>query len=120
MDLDLTGKIALVTGASKGIGAAIATELAREGAGVSICARAPRALDETARDLAQLGRQVVAVPADLATADGVQAVVDATLAAFGRVDILINNVGRAGGPGGFMNLRDEDWQRAWDLNVMAA
>jgi 3-oxoacyl-[acyl-carrier protein] reductase len=47
-------------------------------------------------------------------------VVDATLARFGRVDILVNNVGGAGGPGGFMNLRDEHWQLAWDLNVMAA
>lgn len=120
MDLHLNGKVALVTGASKGIGAAIALELAREGADVAICAREPRALDETARALGELGRQVVAVPADLATADGVQAVVDAALATFNHVDILVNNVGGAGGPGGFMNLRDEHWQRAWDLNVMAA
>ena len=120
MDLGLTNRIALVTGASKGIGAAIAHELAREGADVAICARDPAVLDETARQLAALGRQVVAVPADLATGAGVQAVVDATLARFGRVDILVNNVGGAGGPGGFMNLRDEHWQLAWDLNVMAA
>jgi 3-oxoacyl-[acyl-carrier protein] reductase len=120
MDLGLANKIALITGASKGIGAAIAAELAREGADVAICAREPKALDETARHLAQLGRQVVAVPANLATAAGVQSVVDTTLARFGRVDILVNNVGGAGGPGGFMNLRDDDWQLAWDLNVMAA
>ena len=120
MDLGLTNKIALVTGASKGIGAAIATELAREGADLAICARDARTLDATARALAEIGRQVVAVPADLATADGVQTVVDRVLAAFGRVDILVNNVGGAGGPGGFENLRDEHWQRAWDLNVMAA
>jgi len=120
MDLGLTNRIALVTGASKGIGAAIAHELAREGADVAICARDPAVLDETARQLAALGRQVIAVSADLATGAGVQAVVDATLARFGRVDILVNNVGGAGGPGGFMNLRDEHWQLAWDLNVMAA
>jgi 3-oxoacyl-[acyl-carrier protein] reductase len=120
MDLHLTGKIALITGASKGIGAAIAAELAREGAIVVISAREPKALDETARQLAALGRQVVAVPANLATAAGVQSVVDTALATFGRVDILVNNVGGAGGPGGFMNLRDDDWQLAWDLNVMAA
>jgi NAD(P)-dependent dehydrogenase (short-subunit alcohol dehydrogenase family) len=120
MDLGLTNKIALVTGASKGIGSAIAFELAREGADVAICARDPGVLHETARELAALGRQVVAVPADLAAGGGVQAVVDATLASFGRVDILVNNVGGAGGPGGFMNLQDEHWQRAWDLNVMAA
>jgi 3-oxoacyl-[acyl-carrier protein] reductase len=120
MDLHLTNKIALVTGASRGIGAAIALELAREGAAVVVCARDPAALDQTARGLADLGRQVLAVPADLATAAGVQTVVDGALATFGRVDILVNNVGGAGGPGGFLNLRDEHWQNAWDLNVMSA
>jgi 3-oxoacyl-[acyl-carrier protein] reductase len=120
MDLGLSNKIALVTGGSKGIGSAIAFELAREGADVAICARDQAALDETARHLAALGGRVVAVAADLATAAGVQSVVDGALATFGRVDILVNNVGGAGGPGGFMNLQDEHWQRAWDLNVMAA
>lgn len=120
MDLNLTNKVALVTGGSKGIGAAIALELAREGAEVAICAREPGPLDATARHIAALGRQALAVPADLATPAGVQAVVDAALDTFGRVDILVNNVGGGGGPGGFMNLRDEHWQRAWDLNVMAA
>jgi 3-oxoacyl-[acyl-carrier protein] reductase len=120
MDLGLSGKIALVTGASKGIGGAIALELAREGADVVICAREPGPLDETARRIAELGRQALAVPADLASAAGVLAVVNGAIATFGRVDILINNVGGAGGPSGFMNLRDEHWQMAWDLNVMAA
>jgi len=120
MDLHLSGKIALVTGASKGIGAAIALELAREGADVAICARQKSALDETGQRIAEVGRQVTAVPADLATAEGVRSVVDATLARFGRVDILVDNVGGAGGPGGFMNSQDAHWQRAWDLNVMAA
>jgi 3-oxoacyl-[acyl-carrier protein] reductase len=120
MDLNLNNKIALVTGGSRGIGGAIAHALAREGADIAVCARDPKALDEAARTLAELGRHVVTVPADLSTAAGVQAVVDTTLARFGRVDILVNNVGGAGGPGGFMNLRDEHWQMAWDLNVMAA
>ena len=106
MDLDLTGKIALVTGGSKGIGGAIALELAREGADVVICAREPGPLDEMARRIAALGRQALAVPADLASAAGVQAVVNGAVATFGRVDILINNVGGAPGPGGFMNLSD--------------
>ncbi|MBI3783255.1 MAG: SDR family oxidoreductase [Deltaproteobacteria bacterium] len=120
MNLNLTNKIALVTGASKGIGAAIALELAREGADVAICARGAKNLDQMARQLAGLGRQVVAVPANLATAEGVQSVVEATLATFGRVDILINNVGGAPGPGGFLNLDDEHWLAAWNLNLMSA
>jgi 3-oxoacyl-[acyl-carrier protein] reductase len=120
MDLNLSNKIALVTGGSKGIGAAIALQLAQEGADVAICAREPKLLDETARRIATLGRQVVAVPANLRRDADVQAVVEKTLGAFGRVDILVNNVGGAPGPGGFANLTDEHWQAAWDLNVMAA
>lgn len=120
MDVNLRGKIALVTGGSKGIGGAIALEVAREGADVAICAREPGPLDESARHIAALGRQVLAVPANLATADGVRTVVEGVLARFGRVDILVNNVGGAPGPGGFANLTDEHWQAAWDLNVMSA
>ncbi len=120
MDLGIAGRVALVTGGSRGIGAAIALELAREGADVALCARGAAGLEETAQQIAALGRHVIAVPADLTTADGVQIVVDAVLAQLGRVDILVNNVGGAGGPGGFFNLRDEHWQFAWNLNVMAA
>jgi len=120
MDLHLTNKVALVTGASKGIGAAIAWELASEGADIAMCARGARELGDQAERIAALGRQVVAVPADVATAAGVDSVVEAARATFGRVDILVNNAGGAPGPGGFMNLRDEHWQAAWELNVMSA
>jgi 3-oxoacyl-[acyl-carrier protein] reductase len=120
MDLGLNGKVALVTGGSKGIGAAIALELAQEGADLVICAREPGPLDAAARRIAALGRQALAVPADLASAAGVQAVVNGAVATFGRVDILVNNVGGAPGAGGFMNLSDADWQAAWDLNLMSA
>jgi 3-oxoacyl-[acyl-carrier protein] reductase len=120
MDLGLSGKVALVTGGSKGIGRAIALELAREGADVVICARESGPLDETARRIAELGRQALAVPADLASAAGVLAVVNGAVATFGRVDILINNVGGAPGAGGFMNLSDADWQAAFELNLMSA
>jgi 3-oxoacyl-[acyl-carrier protein] reductase len=120
MDLHLTNKVALVTGASRGIGAAIAIELAREGADLVLCARGAEQLDETARVVATLGRQVAAVPADVVDAAGVQAVIDAALARFDHVDILVNNVGGAPGPGGFMNLSDAYWQAAWDLNLMSA
>jgi 3-oxoacyl-[acyl-carrier protein] reductase len=120
MDLHLTNKIALVTGASKGIGAAIAVELAREGANLALCARGPEDLEHTARAVAALGREVIAVPADVRIAAGVQEVVAAAVARFGRIDVLVNNVGGAPGPGGFLNLDDHDWLAAWELNLMSA
>ena len=120
MDLGLSGKIALVTGGSRGIGAAIALELAREGADVGICARSAGELEAMAGRLGALGRRVAAVPADLSSAVGVQSVVDGVVDKLGRVDILVNNVGGAPGPGGFFNLSDADWQAAFDLNLMSA
>lgn len=120
MDLQLTNRVALVTGASRGIGAAIATELAREGADLVVCARGQADLDALVRELGSAGRQVIGVAADLATAAGVQSVADAAHSRFGRVDILINNVGGAPGPGGFLNLDDHHWQAAWNLNLMSA
>src|SRR5262245_27371299 len=73
-----------------------------------------------AERISGLGRRVVAEPANLASADGVKRVVDAVLQGFGRVDILVNNVGGAPGPGGFMNRSAAHWQAACDLNVMSA
>src|SRR6185369_771160 len=85
MDLGLSGKVALVTGGSKGIGAAISLELAREGANIAICAREAGALNATAERISSLGRRVVAVAANLALPAGVQSVVDGVLAELGRV-----------------------------------
>src|SRR5262249_28032730 len=97
MDLGLRGKAALVTGASRGIGRGIAVELAREGCRVALCARGKEALDEAAAELRGLGAEAISVVADVTTEDGVQAAVDAARAAFGRVDILVNNVGGSTG-----------------------
>lgn len=120
MDLSLDGKTALVTGGGYGIGRAIAVELAREGADVVICARGRAELEETAAQIEAMGRRALVVPADLAEASGVERVCDEAGAAFGRIDILVNNVGGAPGPGGFENLTDEHWQAAFDLNLMSA
>ena len=120
MELALEDKIALVTGAGYGIGRAIALEFAAEGADVVIAARGREPLEETARAIEERGRRVCVVQADLGTAEGVEAVSQAALDKFGRVDVLVNNVGGAPGPGGFENLTDEHWQAAFDLNVMAA
>ena len=121
MNLGLENKTAIVTGASIGIGLAIARALAAEGASLLISARDMERLQE-ARDTLQeeFGGRVEVVSADMSTAAGCDAVVDMAIKSFGRVDLLINNAGGSPGPGGFMNLRDEHWQIAFDLNLMSA
>jgi len=99
MDLGLKGRVALVTGGSKGIGKAVARGLAEEGVRVAVCARSKASLEEAARELAgATGADVFAVAGDLTRPDDVQRIVDATVARFGRIDILVNNAGAA--PGG--------------------
>jgi len=111
MDLGLAGKIALVTGASKGIGRAIALDLVREGASVAICARNAAALQEAAEEHASEAHdsgRVLAIPADVTSAADVQGLVQRVGAHFDRLDILVNNAGRAT-PGRFGDLTDADW-----------
>ena len=98
MDLELNGKVALVTGGSKGIGKAIALELAKEGVDIAIAARSQGPLDEAAGELrSATGRRVVAVAADMMKGEDVQNKVDTTVDQLGRVDILINNAAMVGG-----------------------
>ncbi len=118
MDLGLAGKVAMITGSSRGIGRAIALGFARESCRVSICARGENALQQTATELGVLGAEVVATVADVGTQEGITLVVDATLRAFGRIDVLVNNVGAARG-GDFLQTSDADWQAALDLNLLA-
>jgi NAD(P)-dependent dehydrogenase (short-subunit alcohol dehydrogenase family) len=98
MDLGLTGKVAIVTGGSRGIGRAIARELALEGVDVAICARQRQALDEAAKALSQeTGRRVIPIVADTMSSESVAQLVKATVAALGRVDVLVNNASTPGG-----------------------
>ena len=116
MDLQLRDKVAIVTGSSKGLGLASATALVEEGARVTICARGDAALQTAAVNLRALaGRDdaVLAVNADVSTADGAAAVVAQTVEAFGRLDILVNNVGKAGGTD-IVSTTDDDWTSALD------
>ncbi len=91
MDLDLAGKVALITGASRGIGRAIAEGLAAEGARLVIAARGVEALEETRRALEATGAEVLAVPADVGDDASVEALVKKARERFGRIDILISN-----------------------------
>ena len=98
MDLGLTGRVAIVTGGSRGIGRAIAQVLASEGVDVAICARQRQALDEAAKALSQeTGRRVIPIVADTMSSESVAHLVDATLKAFGHVDVLVNNASTPGG-----------------------
>lgn len=122
MDLGLTGKVAIVTGSSRGLGLASARALAAEGCHVCLSARGAEALSAAALDLASAatgGAEVLAVPADLGTADGVKAVVDATVARFGGVDVLVNNVALARGAD-LLGTTDADWQEAFDQTLFPA
>lgn len=93
MDLDVSGKVAIVTGASRGIGLAIARRLHAEGAKVAICGRDAGRLDQAEVSLKQQGRHVLACVADMTDADARLALVDRVLEQFGSVDILVNNAG---------------------------
>ncbi|MBI2466294.1 MAG: SDR family oxidoreductase [Candidatus Rokubacteria bacterium] len=117
MDLGLRGKAAIVTGSSRGIGRAIALELGREGCRVALCARGKEALEAAAAEVRALGAEALAVVADVTTEAGAGDLVEATEAAFGRVDVLVNNVGGSTGAS-FQETSLEDWQRAIDLNLL--
>jgi 3-oxoacyl-[acyl-carrier protein] reductase len=115
VDLGLNGKVAIVAASSKGLGKASALALAREGARVTICARTEPDLEAAAEEIRREARtEVLAVPADLASAEGIRDVVAATVERFGGVDVLVSNSGGPT-PGGFADLSDEDWREAFEL-----
>jgi 3-oxoacyl-[acyl-carrier protein] reductase len=118
MDLHMNGKTALVTGASAGIGKAIARALAREGADVAICARRKEPLESAASEIArETNRKIVPIPADLTKPADAENFVTQAHAAMGRVDILVNNAGSA--PGGIIeSLSEEDWAQSLQLKFM--
>lgn len=117
MDLGIDGRPAIVTGASKGIGKAIAEGLLAEGAAVSLVARTERDLEEAARDFADLPGESIIIPGDVTDAGDVEAMVTETVAAFGGIDILVNNAGMLGPPDPFHDVSVDDWQRVFDLNL---
>jgi 3-oxoacyl-[acyl-carrier protein] reductase len=117
MNLELTGKVALVTGASKGIGRAIAVGLGAEGTRLAIVARTPTTLDDAASAAKAAGAQdVMSIAADLSRLEEIQRVVDATVQRFGRIDILVNNAGAIRG-GDFLKIPDEQWTGDWSLKL---
>jgi 3-oxoacyl-[acyl-carrier protein] reductase len=122
MELGLKDKVAVVTGSSKGIGKAIAVELAREGCRVALAARGEKDLEEAAEDVRRSGSSgdVLAVAADVTKADEVERLIEETRARFETVDILVNNAGGTGRRSHFHELSDEEWFEILDLNLISA
>ncbi len=118
MDLGLKGKVAAVSGASQGIGYAIALGLAEEGANVSISARGVERLNRAVKDLEAKGAPALGVQCDLATPEGCHTFIEQTVARFGGLDILVNNVGGMI-PGTLEGLTDEAWKDILNRNLMA-
>ena len=122
MDLGLTDKVAIVTGSSRGLGLASARALVAEGCRVCICARGEERLAEAAIEVEAAAKKpgmVFAVQADVSTAAGVELVIERTVETFGGLDILVNNVGKAGG-GDILQTTDAEWQAAFDETLFPA
>ncbi|MFO8098086.1 MAG: SDR family NAD(P)-dependent oxidoreductase [Salinibacter sp.] len=118
MDLGLQDRVAIVTGASRGIGKYIAEALAREGCNVAICARTAEDLREAAQDVEAEGADVLAVPMDVTEDGEPERLVQETVDRFGRIDTYVGNVG-GNRRGRFEELSDEDWEDLINLNLMS-
>jgi len=114
--MTLHGKVAVVTGGSRGIGRAVACALAREGAAVVLCARDRVALEKAAAELEASGAQVLAIQADVAQAPQVEQVVEGCLERFGSVDILVNNAGITR-DNLLLRMKDEEWEAVLSTNL---
>ena len=122
MDLQLTDKVAIVTGSSRGLGLASARSLVAEGCRVCLCARGSEQLAAAAVEVEAAARRpnmVMTVQADVSTADGIALVVDQAVERFGGLDILVNNVGRAAGTD-LLDTSDAEWQAAFDETLFPA
>jgi 3-oxoacyl-[acyl-carrier protein] reductase len=119
VELGLKGKIAVITGATEGIGRATALQLAREGASVAICARRQEPLDSASAELKKTGSPVLAMPADMSKSADIERFMKAVVDRFGRVDILVNNAGTSA-RGKFLELNDDKWSADIELKVFGA
>jgi NAD(P)-dependent dehydrogenase (short-subunit alcohol dehydrogenase family) len=116
----LDGRVAIVTGTSRGLGKAIARGYAREGAKLVVCSRHPEELADVVHDIEAAGGEALAVRCDVASAAEIRAMVDRTLERFGGIDILVNNAGIHNGVVPSEELKVEDWQRVMDVNLTGA
>ncbi|MBI3302123.1 MAG: glucose 1-dehydrogenase [Deltaproteobacteria bacterium] len=119
MDLGLKGKVAMVSGASRGIGRAIALGLAEEGCRLSLCARGQEDLERAAKELRDRGVEVLALTMDVTREEDTRRWVEETQKHFSRIDVLVNNVG-TGRPGRNLGASEEEWRAGFELNFFSA
>ncbi len=119
LSIDLSGKVAIVTGAGMGIGEGVALALARAGASVVCNARTTADIERVAARVREHGVDAIAVPGDVTSGADLDRLVDATVEKFGRIDILVNN---AGGTifNGFLDISDEEFSHIFDWNTKSA
>lgn len=113
---DLTGKVAVVTGASSGLGADAAMAYAQAGADVAILARRVEKLENVKAEIEKTGSKCISVPCDVTSEDSVKAAIETVLAEYGHIDILLNNAGVAV-RGGVDSMSVEDWDKSFNTNV---
>ena len=119
LELGLKGKVAIVTGASEGLGKATAERFGRSGAKVAMCSRRPDVLDAAAKEVEKTGAEVLALATDVTKGDQVEKFVGAVVSRWGGIDILVNNAGTSQAAS-FLDVTDETWQYDFDLKVMGA
>lgn len=115
----MQGRVAVITGGGTGIGRASALVLAERGADIVLAGRRVEPLESTAGEIEALGRRAIAVPTDVTDAGQCRALVDTTVAEFGRLDVLMNNAG-GGETKSLMKWTDEEWHQVLDLNLSSA
>lgn len=117
VDFSLDSKVAFVTGASRGIGKAIAVAFAEYGADVAVAARTVDALEQTAKEIEAAGRRALVVPCDVMHTDQVENAVSQTVSEFGGIDIVVNNAGGTRFMSPLIGIREEGWNKVLDLNL---
>jgi NAD(P)-dependent dehydrogenase (short-subunit alcohol dehydrogenase family) len=115
-EFDLSGKVAIVTGAGRGMGSHFARALARYGADLVICSRTRAELEKVAAEIGQLGRRVLIQQLDVTKSSDIQATVEAAVKEFGKIDILVNNAG-LGVPQWAEDVTEEAWDRVMNTNL---
>jgi NAD(P)-dependent dehydrogenase (short-subunit alcohol dehydrogenase family) len=120
LTIDLGGTVALVTGASRGLGRAMALALAEAGAKLALCGRSAEDLDRVAGEVVRHGSRVATFLADLREPAAIEGMIRDALATFGRIDVLVNNAGISGADKPFLELTPEDWDAVLAVDLRGA